>query len=351
MTGPSVPFIRPMSLAELLDRAIGLYRRNFVKFIGIIAIPYIPLVVFSTAMSFLATSSLENQPADDPLAIFRSASYIASVLGSVLVIILQFFLVQGVATAALTRAVADSYTGKEIGILGAYGNLRGSWLRLILALMLMGLIILAAWLWLIIPCVGWFSGIGIVAFLMLAVLPLIAPVVVLEGRGIRASARRAWELARSRFWWMVGFAFVLVLFGQLVITGPTLLLSFILRMAVPVTPDSLVHPQLWMTIIQSLVSMVAGLLYLPLQLTAFTVVYFDLRTRFEGLDLVLQASGTPAAETDAISMAEIAPISHKPLVTGAEIGYFVLLSIGAAAVYFLIWVILFGMLFSLSAGL
>jgi hypothetical protein len=40
----ALPHLRAMSLPELLDQAIRLYRQNFVKFVGIIAIPYIPLI-------------------------------------------------------------------------------------------------------------------------------------------------------------------------------------------------------------------------------------------------------------------------------------------------------------------
>jgi hypothetical protein len=347
MTDPATPFIRPMSLAELLDRAIGLYRRNFVKFIGVIAVPYIPLVVLQTGISFLTTSSLTQQ-LNDPtgLSIFNNGGYWLGVLGSLVVVILQFFLVQGVATAALTRAVADSYTGKPVGILDAYRNLHGSWFRLILALVLIMILFFVILVWLIIPCVGWFTGIGILVFFGLAVFPLVSPVVVLENRDPALSIRRAWELARSRFWWMVGFVFVLYLFGQLVITGPTMLINLVMQSVLSVSPNPFGQQLVMTTVIQSLVTMISGLLYLPLQLVAITVVYFDLRVRSEGLDLALQASNTSSTGADAISMPEISAVSQKSLITWAEIGYFFLLSIAALAVYFLFAGLLVGLMFA-----
>ena len=50
--------LRPLRLGELLDRAIRLYRGNFLTFIGIIAVVYVPLMVLQTAASALLSSSM-----------------------------------------------------------------------------------------------------------------------------------------------------------------------------------------------------------------------------------------------------------------------------------------------------
>jgi hypothetical protein len=90
------------------------------------------------------------------------------------------------------------------------------------------------------------------------------------------------------------------------------------------------------SVIQGLVSLVFILIYYPLQMAAFTLIYFDLRVRTEGFDLALltmEVSGsTDLAETLA------APVSQdsERLITGPELGYFAILTIAGAALYTLL---------------
>ena len=77
--------------------------------------------------------------------------------------------------------------------------------------------------------IGWLTGPGVLFFVGLVVSPLVAPVVALEKLGVMDSIRRAWDLARSRFWWLIGYAFVLTLLGQLIVTGPVYLVSNVVR--------------------------------------------------------------------------------------------------------------------------
>ena len=335
MTDPAMPIIRPMTLAELLDRSIGLYRQNFLKFIGIFAIPYIPLMLIQSGLTFFASTSVLNGISRDPANPF-SPDMINAMMGSLVFVFIQFILVNGVATAALTRAVANNYTGKPVGILDSYRTLSTSWLRLILALVIVFFLVIFLLIWSFIPCVGWFSGPGILFFIGLVVTPLIAPIVSLEKMGVFSSLRRAWDLARTRFWWLMGMAFVLTLLGQLIVTGPVYLLNFILG-AVLSSFSGTMEQQLAITsIIQTLITMSMSLLYIPLQLTVMTVVYFDLRARSEGLDLAMQMSGDTGSENENISLPEISNKSSMPLITGIDIGRFALLSLAGIAIYALI---------------
>jgi len=340
LTTFSIPAFRPMPLAELLDQAIHLYRRNFVTFVGIIAIPYIPLAVVQAALALFATDSLTRIASDSS----SFQNYLGPILGSAgvaVTFVIQFFLIQGIATAALTRAIADSYSGKHVDIISSYKDLRGQWGRLILALLLIFLIMAGLLIWMVIPCIGWLTGPGVLAFVGGVVTPLIAPVVVLENNGVRESLRRAWDLARSRFWWLVGFAFILYLFNQLVIGGPSLLLHYLLTILLPDT-GSFNQQLILTTAIQTLVSMVTSLIYLPLQLSALTVVYFDLRARSEGLDLVMQTANVSSLDANAVvSLPEVsqiidAPKIQSPFITGRDIGYFSLMTMAAIALYILV---------------
>jgi hypothetical protein len=333
MTTAPAPFIRPLRLAELLDQAIGLYRRNFLKFIGIIAIPYIPLGILQGVATFLTASSTAES-ISDPNFNLSNPSYWLGVGGSLVILILQFILVQGIATAALTGAIADNYMGQPVDILGAYRKLGGSWARLLGVLLLVVLIWIAMFVWTIIPCVGWLTGPGMLFFLGAMVVPLIAPVVVLEKQGGFRALRRAWDLARSRFWWLLGYALVMMMFSWLVISGPVYLLTFGLDFLLRDTID--IQQQLILNNVTStLTAMAASLLYLPLSLTIITVVYFDLRVSSEGLDLALQAAESNP-QVNIVSLAETSPEPQGSFVTGREVGYFVLLTLVGAALYFLL---------------
>ena len=151
----SLPVLRALRLGELLDQAIRLYRRNFLTFIGIIAVVYVPLMILQTISSTWLSSSLINISAvQSPEEIFSDSSYWLGLLSTVVLGFLQIILVQGIANGALTRAVADNYLGRKTNILDAYRGIRKSWISLLGALLLLGLVFFVAAFWSIIPCIG-----------------------------------------------------------------------------------------------------------------------------------------------------------------------------------------------------
>lgn len=349
MTDLVFPSLRPMSMVQLLDQAIRLYRRNFLQFIGIIAIPYVPIMILQAASSALMTSSLASDLVSSPQALISNGSYWLGLLGTLVVLILDFFLVRGLGAAALTRAVADSYAGQTVGVLSSYRRLKGTPVRLILALILMGLISIVILIWSIIPCIGWISGLGFFYFILLAVSPLLAPVIVLENNGVLDSVRRAWDLSRVRFWWVVGFVLVLAVFAGIVLGGPSILLNVVMRGVLLSGSNPFARQQLVLsTIIQILTSTILGLLYYPLYASAMAMVYFDLRVRSEGLDLAIQAENASATDTNApISLPQIAPIKPASrILTGTDFLQFILLTLGLVAIFVLLYSILIGVVFA-----
>ncbi len=343
MTDFAALTMRPMNLGELLDKAIRLYRQNFLKFIGIYAIPYVPLTLIQAGLSFLTTSSMLRSGTGNPgLEFLSSTTGLLTVMGSFLIVFVQFIFVQGVATAALTRAVANNYTGRPVGILDSYRTLSTSWVKLILALIFVFILVLALFVWMIVPCVGWLSGPGILFFISLAVSPLIPPVITLENAGVFESIRRAWDLARSRFWWLIGCVLILVFFGWLIVSGPMYLLSWLAGYVTSALPSDLGFQTAIASVMQTLITMSLSLLYVPLKLTSMTVIYFDLRTRSEGLDLALQMSASTASENEVITLPQITDKTPMPLITGIDVGRFALLSLIGVAAYGLLFVLIFG---------
>jgi hypothetical protein len=149
-----------------------------------------------------------------------------------------------------------------------------------------------------------------------------------------------------------GFALVLLVFGWVVVGGPALLTSFLLSLLIPenLASDPATAGQLTLAI-QTLVSLVFRLLYLPLQLTCLTLLYFDLRVRSEGLDLMLTArpedqAGLPVRDLIATS----SRLPSGPVVTGKEIGNFSLLTIVIGGAYLAILFGLAGLVAALIGG-
>jgi hypothetical protein len=322
--------LQPLSMSQLLDRAIRLYRSNFLIFVGIVALAQIPATAVSMLGLWLAPApDLAFNPSasltDFWLEIAQSSGFGNNPLlwlGQ----LVSLLLVQ-LATAALTKAVAENYLGHKIGLFEAYQRIGRHGLTLLVAAFLSILVILGllVW-WVIVPCVGWISGLGMLFFFSLVILPLVAPVIVLEHRSASQAIQRAWDLARRRIWWLIGFMLLLGLFGQLVVTGPGVLSIFILQGAlgsgVNTTTTSL---------IQQVVLLLLNLIYLPLQLTCVTLLYFDIRVRTEGFDLaVLALSDRVDSETVRVTAP---PLEKNTLPRWEEIGYFSLITVAIAVLY------------------
>jgi len=365
MAASSLPALRPLGVGELLDQAIRLYRRNFLSFIGIIAVVQIPIGLLQLAFSLLSAQSLSAvssfNRAGPPRNPFTPAFFVGQ-FGTLIVAVISFVLVQGVATAAMTRAVADNSLGTPTGFVGAYRRIGQSWLPLVGTLFLAGLFSLLLVVWFLVPCVGWATGLGILAFFGVVIIPMIAPIVVLERKSGYRAMRRAWDLTRRRFWPVLGFVALMFLFNLIVVSGPNLLISAIFQGLIlggeraGAASGGLVTAQL---IIESLVTLVFSLLYVPLQLIGFTLLYLDLRVRTEGLDLAMLAQDAALpAPSGAMTSAAASPMPPAPqlvaatpdavlniqapqaeggsLITGRELGYFFVLTLGFGAIYVLL---------------
>lgn len=316
-------YLRPMRMGLILDQAARLYRNNFVPFMGIVALVQVPIAIIQILLN-LATVSGSGIP------------NLTATLGvSLLSTLLSFIFIQGIGTAAMTRAVADNYLGEKTGALDAYRKIGGGWLYLLAALFILGLIGIVAALWLLVPCIGWLTGLGILAYLSVVIAPLVAPIIVLEGGSASEGWRRAWELARQRFWWIFGFFAVLYVFNLLVVIGPSTLVSYILTFVWSFSGSDPGASLIGQLVIQQLVTVSLGLIFLPFQLAATTLVYFDLRVRSEGFDLAVRAQdGDNEQHVVAELMSGAPQADQASLMTSRELGYFAVLTLVPVGLYF-----------------
>ena len=265
--------LRPMGVGDLLDTAFRLYRRHFLLFVGIVAVIYVPLTlvqnVWEGAFRFTET---ELGPVS-PQAI---GLYFIVQLA---LLVMTFLAVQGLMNAAMARAVADSYLGRPRGLVDTFRALGWRWLRLVGALILLGLLDVFIFLLFLIPCVGWIAGLIILIYVNVPISSYLAPVVVVEGRGAVGSLGRAFDLGRRKFWRVLGINLLLVLLGVAIWLALFLMLSLISTVW---QPDAVI-----LTIFYQVVSLVVTVMVMPVWLSTLTLLYFDLRIRLEGFDLEL----------------------------------------------------------------
>ncbi len=331
--------LRPRTLGELLDRAFRLYRRHFFTFIAIIAVVQIPASVIATLL-VLVPSALQsnalNTNADPEELLLNSGLTLA---GSLFSTVISLILVQGIGTAAMTRAITDDYLGQPTSFTSAYGRIGGKWGKLVKAVLLGWLITVLLVIWFLIPCIGWLSGLGMLLFFSAIVLPLLPPAVILENQhSARDYLWRAWDLARRRFWWVIGFTLTLVLFSLIIVQGPATVFNYMFQfMGLADWFGDSTTVLIAQTVLRSIVSVIASLLYYPLYLTAMTLLYFDLRVRFENFDLNYMAAQVYDETASAEALAAQAPPPSGSLITRNEFGQFILLSLAYGGIIFVIF--------------
>ncbi len=329
--------LRPMRMMELLDSAFRLYRRNFWTLVGIAAMIQAPISLLGLAPQWFI---MEAGTSADPL----SLSYLLGMGLTIILGILQFFLVSGMATIVMTRCVVSNYMGQKIGIAEAFQQSAPVMGRFVGALVLAALLIFGLYIWFLVPCVGWFSGLGMVLTVSAAIVPMAAPVMAVEQTGASETLSRTWDLVRRRFWWVLGLAGMLYLLN-LVLAGPSMLASVFFESFSGLS--SSLDSSMVTLVGQTLIGMLLGILYLPLQVAVFALAYFDLRTRTEGLDLFVNSTESVTPEQVAL----MPKIKHETsTITGREFGYFIIISLAFALLYVVLVAIVFAV-FALAMSL
>jgi hypothetical protein len=253
--------LRPLTLGEILDRTFTLYRRKFLLFVGISAIPQ-TLVLALNVISLL----LANKRA---AGVLPGAGIVLGVVIAMVVIIvtvLAYFLSQG----ATILAVKDLYLGRTASIRESFRRTRGELWPIIGVGLLSGTAIVVGMILLLFP------GIFIACRLFVSV-----PVLLTESRGPRDSMSRSWDLTQGA----AGRAFVIFLLYMVILFAFALLLvspfSALAVFAGIRNPEMM---RFW-TFMADLGNRVSSTLVSPFLLIASSVFYFDLRVRKEAFDL------------------------------------------------------------------
>ena len=303
--------LRPLTLAELLDRSFSTYKRHLWLFVGIMAVPASLAVVYSAIMQVLQFAlGIQQQPDPDakPEQILIT---MVPVFISAILFLIVYMVIYAFALGATTIAVAHVYKDQPITIGEAYRKVRRHGGRLILLMIFGGLRMLGIWLGLVVIAAvlgGLLALVSpllapivmvvgfVLAFVLACVLVIrygvAVPAVVLEDLTAGGALKRSVNLTEDHR----GRVFLLILCA-VVITYATLLLFqgpfvFGAMLAGPGTSTALV-----LTLAGAVVGTIGGMFSGPIMIIGLAMIYYDLRIRKEALDLhmMLEALDAPQA--------------------------------------------------------
>jgi hypothetical protein len=272
--------LRPLSTGEILDRTFTLYRRNFLLFLGISAIPHVLVLVLNLARvsitfgSLLAPNAQRSHavPLVSP-SVGTGVAFLIIGLLLVVVMVIAYLLSQG----ATVIAVSEIYLGRSISITESFRRVSGELLNLFGVVILNGLATIAAFVCLIIP------GIYMMCRLVVCV-----PAALVENIGARDSLERSFTLTKDN----AGRAFVILLLYFAVAIAAAALFTWpftiIMLLVARKDPSQMIF---WMQATQ-VGTFVADVLVTPILTIASAILYYDLRVRKEAFDIQLMMNPT-----------------------------------------------------------
>src|SRR5258708_38785827 len=139
--------LRPLTLGQLLDSTFDIYRRNFLLFVGISAIPNSILLLLQLSLGFAIGSK-------------GTAVGSAVILPALLVGFASLF-VSSIVEAATTFGVSDVYLDMPTSIRACFSRIAGKALRVVYVSFLVGLIVGLGFLLCIVPGIYWLGKYGI----------------------------------------------------------------------------------------------------------------------------------------------------------------------------------------------
>ena len=267
--------LRPLSLGELLDRTFFLYRRHFLLFVGIAAIPYAFFFVINLATAlvplFAQTAASSRIPTAGLAAVGIGGglfALIAVVAGAVAFLF---------SVGATVYAVSEIYTGRQTSIRECLRRVRGKTGTIFGVLFLSGLIMVGGFIALVIP------GIYLMCRICVA-----TPAALLEDMGPSDSIRRTFDLTRN----FAGRAFMIYLLYFAMVWGVVAVFQFPFMLLLAISAKQM-QLRVLFTVLMQVGNFIGSVLVAPVSTIGFALFYYDLRVRKEAFDLqmMMQAIG------------------------------------------------------------
>jgi hypothetical protein len=273
--------LRPLSLGEILDRTFSLYRRHFLLFLGITAIPHLLILGFNLLQVLISKTPSTLPKTATQLQAGSGSNFVAFGIFGGLVALIVYFVAFLFAQGGTIHAVSDLYLGRPTTIGASLGRMWGQLANLFGVMVLSGLAILAATIFLIIP------GIYIACRLSTCI-----PAALLEDLGARQSLERSFALTKENA--SRAFVIYLLYFALLYAAMFLFMVPFGVLLAFSAKDPGLMP---WAMGLMQVGNFLGGVLVGPFVLIATSVFYYDLRVRKEAFDLqmMLNPAGNPAS--------------------------------------------------------
>ncbi len=333
---PIISRLRPRTVAEVIDQAFRLYRRHFLTFLAIIAVVHVPLqLLIQGANIWLLTgyTDILSEPGSGGLSNSQVMNETAGMLVVLYVVVLGLSFLYGIlqylSQGALTAAIADAHMDRPISFGRAYGAMFKHIGPLLGFMVLQVLISIGIFVPVIIVFV--LSAVGIAAagsdsgalgfgalcFACFLIIPailfsayvfvrlsMVVPAIVIENLGPIDAMRRSWRLVQNYWWRTAAILLVLSILSFVIAAGPAAVIVAIVGL---VTKS---FDQVMINAVSGLVTVITAAFFVPLDLTARTLYYFDLRVRKEGFDLdaaMTQRYGQPGVPQPSFGGMQAAP--------------------------------------------
>ena len=321
------PALRQMTVADLIDSSIRLYRRNFGAILGISAIVQVPsMALIVSAQHFMMRQVMAVETQEFPVEQFALGFGVVMIAGLVM------GLLYPLGQAALTIGISERYLGRPITVSGSYARAVRHWLRVLWTTILFGLALYGVMVACIVPVsfmvpvmaqnlTGGVIGallafgaalVGVVLMVLLGVRYMLGPatVPVLEDTGGTRALGRSWALTGGYFWHVFGILALLYLLVWVISAGVAAAVQVPMVLLMAKGPETLMSAQLIYMIAMSAVSIVLQ----PVPLIAVVLLYYDLRIRKEGFDLMMMAEalGHPTEQYAPESAAPLYPQTAAP---------------------------------------
>lgn len=290
----------PMTVGQILDQTFRLYKRNFLRFVAIVAVVQVPLALISMLLLVpVATRAGFQQQQAGVTGAYESlvpgdygeaseigndadVPFVSIFLGAV-VAGLAWWLAATLSNAALIKSVSESYLGGDATVGEAYRFVWPKLWRLVWAGILVGLIVSIGFLLLIVP--------GVILAIYFA---LTTQAIVVEDVSAKGGMSRSKALASGNRGKVCGLLVLVGIIGALIggiIGAAGEALGFLVSAQSAMTS---------MVISQSF-SLIGQVLVAPIGAAAMILLYYDLRIRKEGFDLEMLAKSLGSSPTAMVS--------------------------------------------------
>lgn len=268
------PVLEPLSLGDILDRAVRFYKTHFLKMIGIAAVPSLCLLPLIAGQA-LMVGSLRAVATTDTLP--PSLRLWAVVGGFVFVYSLVYGYIAMVGIGAGIKMVGERYLGNALTVGAAYRDTFRRSPGLVWTSLITGLLVGIGFLMCLIP--------GIIGLVMWT---FVVHAYLFDGQTGFEAMRRSARLAEGEY-------------GRIILLGLFVLIMYVIVMTV------FHYVPLWIYLgariatsngnplgalesmsslfLLELSSLAAQTLAAPIGPIALTMLYFDIRVRKEGFDL------------------------------------------------------------------